>query len=251
MVAAATTANIAVQGITHAKTQAIKSTKVRNVVLVHGAFTDGSCWSEVIIRLQARHYNVVAVQNPLTSLADDVAATKRVLGRMVGPVVLVGHSYAGAVISEAGIADHVAGLVYVSALAPDLGESIIDLQRHGPPSAGMRGAKPDRNGYLWFDPASYGSALAADVSAERVRVLAATQQPISGSCFAEKLTAAAWRKKPSWYLMSENDRALSPALQRWMAKRMKASTLAVPSSHMSLISHSDSVVALIEKASRA
>jgi pimeloyl-ACP methyl ester carboxylesterase len=220
----------------------------RNVVLVHGAFADGSSWSEVITRLQAAGYKVTAVQNPLTSLADDVASTRRVLERQDGPVILVGHSWGGAVITAAGVASNVVALVYVSALAPDAGESAADLQQHGPPSTGMRGARPDTSGALWFDPAAYADALAADVPVERVGVLAAVQQPIAAASFAEKLTVAAWHDKPSWFLLSENDKALSPQLQRWMARRMGAATVAVPSSHMSLISHAAAVVSLIEKA---
>ncbi|MEE3622447.1 alpha/beta hydrolase [Nitrospirillum sp. BR 11752] len=225
--------------------------QIKNVVLVHGAFTDGSSWTEVIVRLQALGYTVTAVQNPLTSLADDVAATRRVLKRQDGPVVLVGHSWGGAVITEAGTAPNVAALVYVSALAPDQGEAVMDLQRHGPPSPGMQGAKPDADGLLWFDPAAFHDALAADVRLERAQLLAATQQPVAGRCFADKLSGAAWRDKPSWYLLSQDDRALAPELQAWMAQRMKASVVTVPSSHMSLISHADDVVRLVEKAARA
>lgn len=195
---------------------------------------------------KAKDYNVTAVQNPLTSLADDVAATKRVLERQDGPVVLVGHSWGGAVITETGMSPNVAALVYVSALAPDAGESVADLQQHGPTSPGMQGARPDSNGLLWFDTASYRDALAADVPDERARVLAAVQQPVAVSCFGAKLSAAAWRDKLSWYLLSDKDNALAPDLQRWMAQRMKANTVTVPSSHMSLISHADAVAALID-----
>ncbi|GLH84271.1 alpha/beta hydrolase [Bradyrhizobium sp. SSBR45R] len=250
VLAAAAAGSVASATAVHAKTSAAGPRKTNNVVLVHGAFADGSSWSEVAARLLAKGYNVSAVQNPLTSLADDVAATKRVLSRQQGAVVLVGHSWGGAVISEAGAVANVSALVYVSALAPDAGEAVMDLQSHGPASPGMQGAKPD-NGLLWFDPAAYRDALAADLPVRRTRVLAAVQQPIAPSCFGEKLSAAAWHDKPSWYLLSENDKALSPELQRWMAARIKAKIKAVPSSHLSLISRAEDVVELIDQAANA
>ncbi|WP_246755407.1 alpha/beta fold hydrolase [Rhizobium lusitanum] len=222
--------------------------KVHNIVLVHGAFADGSSWAEVITLLQAKGYHITAVQNPLTSLADDVAATRRVLARQDGPTILVGHSWGGAVITEAGTEPNVAGLVYVSALAPDAGESVIDLQQHGPASEAMKGAVPDDKGLLWFDANAYRAGLAADVPAERAGVLAAVQKPIASASFGEKLKEAAWHRSPSLYVVSTNDKALSPDLQRWMAGRIGATTISVPSSHMSLISHSTEVSALIEKA---
>ena len=141
----------------------IRGKPSRNIVLVHGAFADGSCWSEVIVRLRAKGYNVSAVQCPLTSLADDVKATRRVLDRQTGPVILVGHSWGGTVITEAGEAPNVEGLVYVSALAPDAGEAVVDLQKHGPASDGMKGARPDGDGFLWFDHEAYAHGMAADV----------------------------------------------------------------------------------------
>ncbi len=227
---------------------ASKLPRVPNVVLVHGAFADGSSWTEVITRLQSAGFAVTAVQNPLTSLSDDVAATKRVLERQDGPVVLVGHSWGGAVITQAGDAANVSALVYVSALAPDAGESMQDLQQHGAPAEGMQNVRPDKSGLLWVDASSYAHALAADLPPARVRVLTAVQQPIAASAFAEKVTAAAWRRKPSWFILSEADQALSPDLQRWMAERMHAQVTAVPSSHMSLISHADVVARVVEKA---
>lgn len=219
-----------------------------SIVLVHGAFTDGSCWNDAILRLQALGYRASAVQNPLTSLADDVAATQRLLDRQEGPVVLVGHSWAGAVITQAGTAPNVAALVYVSALAPDAGEAVADLQQHGPPGPAMAAAEPDAHGLLWFDPERYHAGLAADVPAQRAYWMAAAQQPIAAACFGEKLTAAAWRHKPSHYLLSERDQALSPVLQRWMAERIGATIRAVPSSHMSLIAHAEAAAAVIVQA---
>lgn len=221
------------------------------IVLAHGAFTDGSCWSGVISRLQQQGHAVCAVQNPLTSLADDVAATRRVLERQAGPVVLVGHSWGGAVITQAGAARNVAALVYVSALAPDSGETVADLQKNGPPGPAMAAAAPDAHGFLWFDPGRYHAGLASDVPMERARWMAASQQPIATACFDERLTTAAWREKPSFYLLSEEDQALSPVLQRWMADRIGATVRPVRSSHMSLISHADETAALIVRAAQS
>lgn len=219
-----------------------------SIVLVHGAFTDGSCWNEVILRLRVRGYRARAVSNPLTSLVDDVEATRRVLEQEGGPVVLVGHSWGGVVTTEAGVASKVAALVYISALAPDAGESVANLQKHGPSSPAMAAATPDAHGFLWFDPERYHAGLAADVPEPRAFCMAMTQQPIAASSFAEPVQAAAWRQKPSYYLLSEQDRALSPQLQRWMADRMRATVHSVPSSHMSLIAQADAATALIAHA---
>jgi len=216
-----------------------------SIVLVHGAFTDGSCWNEVILRLRARGYRARAVPMPLSSLADDVEATRRVLEQEAGPVLLVGHSWGGAVITQAGATSKVAALVYLSALAPDAGEAVADLQRHGPASPAMAAATPDAHGFLWFDPERYHAGLAEDVPEPRAFCMAMTQQPIAASSFGETVQAAAWRQKPSYYLLSEQDRALSPVLQRWMADRMHATVRSVPSSHMSLIAHADAAAALI------
>lgn len=222
---------------------------VRNIVLVHGAFADGSSWASVIERLQARGYHVTAVQNPLTSLADDVAATNRVLRRQTGDVLLVGHSWAGAVITEAGNASNVKGLVYLSALVPDGGESVADLlQRLNAP---MSGLTPDREGLIWLDdPATYRQVMAADVTAEKAAELAALQQPIAAVAFGGKIGHAAWHAKPSWYLRTENDDALPPAFQQVMAEQIGAQITSIPSSHMSLVSHPDAVVDLIDRAAQ-
>lgn len=222
---------------------------VRNIVLVHGAFADGSSWSAVIRRLQRKGYHVTAGQNPLTSLADDVAATRRALERQQGGVILVGHSWGGAVVTEAGVAHNVAGLVYLSALVPDSGESTGDML--GRLSAPMEGMAPDKDGLLWLDdPVAYRNIMAGDISIAQVAVLAATQQPISVHAFTDKVSTAAWRSKPSWYLVAENDQALPPRVQRLLAHAIGAKTRGVPSSHMSLLSHPDVVVSLIEEAAR-
>lgn len=222
---------------------------VRNIVLVHGAFADGSSWSPVITRLQRKGYHVTAVQNPLTSLADDVAATRRVLERQPGGVILVGHSWGGAVVTEAGTAPNVEGVVYLSALVPDAGESAADLL--GRLAAPMPAMVPDRGGLLWLDdPVAYRQVMAGDVPPAQAAVQAATQQPLAVRAMADKLSQAAWRSKPSWYLLTENDQALPPSVQHNIAKAIGATTQSVGSSHMSMLSHPDAVVSIIEKAAR-
>lgn len=222
---------------------------VRNIVLVHGAFADGSSWSPVITRLQRKGYRVTAVQNPLTSLADDVAATRRVLDRQQGGVILVGHSWGGTVVTEAGTAPNVEGLVYLSALAPDAGESTIELL--GRLAAPMPAMVPDKDGLLWLDdPVAYRQVMAGDAAPALAALQAATQQPLAAHAMADKLNHAAWRSKPSWYLVSENDKALSPSVQHRIAKAIGAYTQSVRSSHMPMLSHPDVVVSIIERAAR-
>lgn len=223
---------------------------LRNIVLVHGAFADGASWSPVIARLQAMGYHVTAVQNPLTSLSDDVAATLRVLARQPGSVLLVGHSWGGAVITQAGNADNVKGLVYLSALAPDSGESVSGLlQRLHAPMAGLT---PDAAGLIWLDdPRQFRQLMAADLPLHVVRALTAVQQPIAAASFAGKIAHAAWHEKPSWYLQTTRDRALSPAVQQAIARQIGARIEPVASSHLSLWSRPDAVARLIDRAARA
>lgn len=222
---------------------------VRNIVLVHGAFADGSTWQDVIPLLQAKGYHVTAVQNPLTSLADDVAATSRVLARQKGGVLLVGHSWAGAVITEAGTAENVKGLVYLSALVPDAGESVADMLDKQ--MAPMEGLAPDHNGLVWLDdPKAFAHVMAADVSPERVAVLTSTQQPIAARSFTDKLKSAAWMSKPSWYLVTDGDNALPDRVQRWLAQHIGATTITIPSSHMSMVSHPQAVADLLIRAAQ-
>lgn len=204
----------------------------------------------MIERLHRKGFHVTAVQNPLTSLADDVAATRRVLARQQGGVVLVGHSWAGAVITEAGNASNVRALVYLSALVPDAGESVADLLARL--DAPMEGLSPDAEGLLWLDdPAAYRQLMAGDVPEPRARLLAATQQPMVARAFADKVTTAAWRTRPSWYLVTEDDHALQPRVQRILARQIGAATVTLKSSHMSLVSQPDAVAALIERAARS
>lgn len=222
---------------------------LHNIVLVHGAFVDGSSWSAVISRLQAMGYHVTAVQNPLTSLADDVSATERVLRRQPGGVLLVGHSWGGAVITQAGNATNVKGLVYLSALAPDSGESVADLLQRL--DTHMDGFAPDADGLIWLDdPRRFRRVMAADLPMAKARALASIQQPIAAAGFADKIQNAAWRDKPRWYLRTTKDQALPPAVQQAIAQRIGAKTVSIASSHMSLLSHPDQVAGLIDRAAR-
>ncbi|MBN3765934.1 alpha/beta hydrolase [Burkholderia sp. Ac-20365] len=226
---------------------------VQNIVLVHGAFVDGSSWNGVIARLQKKGYRVASVQIPLTSLADDVAATKRVLAQLSGPTVLVGHSWGGVVIGEAGSgpdASKVVGLVYVSAIAPDVGESAVDILKRAPQMPAGSAMKKDSTGFLWLDPAQYHDVFAADVPENLTRVLVAAQQPIAAKSFEERATQAAWRYKPSFYLVTSRDRAVSPEIQRWMAHRIGATIIETPSSHLVPVAHAGATADAIERAAR-
>ena len=223
------------------------SPRVRNVVLVHGAYADGSSWAEVIGRLQAAGLRATAVQNPLTSLADDVEATRRILALQDGPTVLVGHSWAGTVISQAGVDPKVSALVYVAARAPDAGEDYGALAAKfpkPPASAGLIASE----GFAQLSEDAFLNFFAGDVDPARARVLYALQGRISTSLFAGRTTAAAWKSKPSWYAVSKNDKTTAPELQRFLAERMKAKTIELESSHVSLISHPKEITELILEA---
>jgi pimeloyl-ACP methyl ester carboxylesterase len=217
----------------------------KTVVLVHGAFADGSSWDTVIPLLQAKGLHVVAVQNPLTSLADDVAAAKRVIDAQKGPVVLVGHSWAGTVITEAGASAKVAALVYVAAFAPDVGESSNDLGKAAPPPPGFSSVYPDPAGYLYLTPEGVAHDFAPDLPAAKTKVMAATQGPIFGKAFDEKVTNAAWRTKPSWYIVAEEDRMIQPDVERAMAKKINAQVTSLPTSHVPMLSRPKDVAAVI------
>ncbi|MBC8750194.1 MULTISPECIES: alpha/beta fold hydrolase [Paraburkholderia] len=224
---------------------------VRNIVLVHGAFVDGSSWNGVVAKLQQKGYHVSAVQNPLTSLADDVAATRRVLDRENGPVLLVGHSWGGVVITEvAANAPNVAGLVYVAALAPQLHESAMDVMKAGGPMPAGQSISKDANGFLWVDRALYHADLAADVSETVARVLAAAQVPIAANAFDEPVDQVGWKNKPSWYVLTTKDRAVSPDLQKMIAGRIGAKVVPIASSHLVPVSHAGAVAEAIDHAAR-
>jgi pimeloyl-ACP methyl ester carboxylesterase len=220
---------------------------VRNVVLVHGAYADGSCWSEVIGRLQAAGLRPTAVQNPLTSLADDVAATRRILALQDGPTVLVGHSWAGTVISEAGIDPKISALVYVAARAPDAGEDFPALAAKFPKPPASAGLVTS-GGFAQLGEEAFLNDFAGGVDPAKARVLYAVQGRVSTALFGGRTTAAAWRSKPSWYQVSKNDRTIAPELERFLAGRMKAKTIELESGHLSLISHPKEIADLILQA---
>jgi len=204
-----------------------------SVVLVHGAFADGSDWARVIPLLQARGVHVTAVQNPLTSLADDVAATQRAIAAAPGKVVLVGHSWGGTVITEAGADDKVAGLVYVSAFAPDVGQSSGELGRGYPTPPGLATLSADASGFLHISDEGMRTHFAFDVPAARAAVMAATQGPIAAKAFDEPVTVAAWKTHPSWFVVSTRDHMIAPELQLAMAHRIGAQVTKLPTSHVS------------------
>ena len=203
-----------------------------SVVIVHGAFADGSDWAKVIPLLQAQGIKVTAVQNSLTSLADDVAATKRAIDNQPGKVVLVGHSWGGTVITEAGAGDKVASLVYVAAFAPDAGQATSDLGKDLPPAPGITKLAVDKAGFASLPPLVLKEDFAQDVPAPQAAVMAATQGPIAVKAFGDKTTVAAWRKHPSWYIVSKNDRMIQPDLERRFAKAIGARTIELPTSHV-------------------
>lgn len=223
--------------------------EIKTVILVHGAFADGSCWAKVIPLLTAKGLKAVAVQNPLSSLADDVAAVKRTLSQQEGPVLLVGNSWGGAVITEAGNEPEVAGLVYVAAGAPNSGESFNDWWKDYPPMPGLAEIKPyGKDGFVAFTPLGIRQCFAQDVSTEEAAVIYAIQGPIAARCFDDKISTAAWHTKPSWYIVALEDRAIPSAVQSDSARRMGATTLTLTSSHVPMVSQPDKVADFILKA---
>lgn len=218
--------------------------KARNIVLVHGLFADGSCWSEVIPRLQAADLNVTSVQNPLTTLPDAVASAQRVLDRQDGPTVLVGHSFSGMIVTEAGMHPNVSALVYVAARAPDAGEDYTALARTYPTPPASAGIVFDGDEGRLTEEA-FLHDFAGDLPEAKARVLYAVQQPFHKALLTGKTTKAAWRSKPSFYAVSTEDRTINPDLERFMAKRMGAKTIEMKASHLSLISHPDEVAQLV------
>ncbi len=223
------------------------ATRARNVVLVHGLFADASCWSDVIARLQSRGLNVTAVQNPLTTLDDSVAATRRVLARQDGSTVLVGHSFSGMIVTEAGGDPKVSALVYIAARAPDAGEDYAALAKTYPTPPATAGIVFDGDeGRLGEE--AFMRDFAGDVPPPRAKVLFAVQEPFRRALLTGKVTQAAWRSKPSFYAVSTEDRAINPDLERFMAKRMSARTVEIKASHLSMISHPQEVTDLILQA---
>jgi pimeloyl-ACP methyl ester carboxylesterase len=222
---------------------------VKNVVLVHGAFADGSGWRRVVDILGKDGYTVSVVQEPLTSLADDVAATKRVLDLQQGPVILVGHSYGGVVITEAGNAPNVAALVYIAAFIPDQGESAVGLlSQAAPANNDMRATKDD---FLYLDPAAFPGDFAADLPPAEANFMAHSQAMLAKAAGGAPVTTAAWHQKKSWALIATRDRNLNPDLERTMAKRAGSETIEVPASHAVYVSRPEDVARLIERAAKA
>jgi pimeloyl-ACP methyl ester carboxylesterase len=225
--------------------------KGKNVVLVHGAFADGSSWDKVIPLLEARGLHVVAVQNPLSSLADDVSATKRVIDQQKGPVILVGHSWGGVVVSEAGNDDKVKSLVYVAAFAPDSGQSIADMTKGAPPPVWASELRKDAAGYLTLSTKAVLEDFAQDSPLPETRLIAATQGPWASGCLDEKVTKAAWHDKPSYFVITGKDRMIDPSLQQTMAKTIDAKVTRVNASHVAMVSQPQAVADAIIAASRA
>ena len=227
-----------------ARAQTAAPIAARNVVLIHGAWADGSSWAEVIPLLQAAGLNVTAVQNPLTSLADSVAATRRALALQDGPTVLVAHSWGGTVLSETGVDPKVTALVYVAARAPDAGEDFVALSGKFPTGA-VRAGIQERDGFSKLSEDSFLKYFANGVAHKEAEVLYAVQEPTAASLWGERTTAAAWRSKPSWYAVSKLDQTINPDLERFLAKRMNATTVEVDAGHLSLVSHPKEIADLI------
>jgi pimeloyl-ACP methyl ester carboxylesterase len=233
-----------------AMSQTSQPGNVRNVVLVHGGWVDGSGWEGVYKALKKSGYAVTIVQEATTSLADDVATTKRAIASQNGPVILVGHSYGGTVITEAGNDPKVVGLVYVAAFAPDKGESVSTLIKDPVPGAPVPPILPPVDGYLLLDKAKFPASFAGDVSPEKAAFMADSQVPWGVNALSGTVTEPAWRTKPSWYLVTTDDKMIPPAAQRLMAKRAGATVVEVKASHAIFVSQPQAVASLIEKAAK-
>jgi pimeloyl-ACP methyl ester carboxylesterase len=220
-----------------------------NIVLVHGAWADGSCWSGVIERLQAEGYNVTAPQFPETSLADDVARLRHVLGRQDGPTVVVGHSYGGQIMTALGTdAPNAVALVYIAAFGLDEGESIGALLEGGAPTAALAHLEIDSLGFAWLPEDDFVNHFAGDIDPATARVMYAVQQPLSASTLGDVMGVPAWKSLSTWYLVAANDEAIPPDAERMFAQRMGATTVEVAAGHCAMVSHADDVVKLVEAA---
>jgi pimeloyl-ACP methyl ester carboxylesterase len=227
-----------------------KPSTIKNIVIVHGAFADGSGWQSVFEILTKQGYNVTVVQNPLTSLEDDVAATNRILDKQDGPVVLVGHSWGGTVITQAGVHPKVASLVYVAAFAPDVNESTLDLVQKAP-AAPENGILPaDEKGFVYYDKQKFHAGFAADVSEDKAAFMYASQQPIVGNSFNTRLTQVAWKTKPSYAIVARDDKSINPETERFMYKRAGAKVTELHGSHVIFISKAHEVANVIEAAAK-
>jgi len=223
-----------------------------NIVLVHGAWADGSSWSGVVQRLQSDGYNVTAPQFPESSLANDVARLHQVLDRQDGPTLLAGHSYGGQIMTALGTdAPNVVGLVYIAAFGLDEGESIGGLLATGTPTAALAHMDIDKQGFAWLPEDDFVKHFAADIDPVQARGMYAVQQPVAASAFEDVMGVPAWKSLPSWFLVAEDDQAIPPDAERQFAKRMGATTVEVPTGHVAMVSHPDDVVQLIEAAAEA
>ncbi|ANE50803.1 alpha/beta hydrolase [Flavisolibacter tropicus] len=226
----------------------MKDLPIKNVVLVHGAFADGSGWESVYHILTKQGYTVRAVANPNTSFDADVEATIQVLAQLSGPVILVGHSYGGAVITEAGNAPNVAGLVYIAAFVPEANETFLSLFQSWPPAPNSGFLPPDENGLCWYDRAKFHSGFCADLPADKAAFMADSHPPLAGSVFGNSVSQAAWRNKPSWFVLATEDQTIPPEAQRSMAQRAKAEITELKASHVVFMSQPQAVVQVIEAA---
>src|SRR5882757_5185342 len=223
-----------------------------NIVLVHGAWADGSSWSGVIEKLQAEGLNVTAPQLPLTALADDVEKVRHVLNLQDGPTVVAGHSYGGQVMTALGTeAPNVVGLVYIAAFGIDEGESLGGLLSQGPPTPALEHQFTDNDGFVWLTEDDFVDHFASGVDPVKAKVMYATQQPLSGSAFGEEMKVPAWKSLPSWYMVAQDDQAIPPDAERMFAERMGATTIEIPAGHLPMVSHSAEVANLIESAAKA
>ena len=222
----------------------------KNIVLVHGGFVDGSGWESVYSLLKKDGYNVAIVQNPTISLAGDVEATKLIINQQDGPVILVGHSYGGAVITEAGTDPKVVGLVYITAFAPDKGESVNSLIKNPPPDAPVPPILPPTDGFLFLDKTKFAASFAGDVDAEKAAFMADSQVPWGVQALAGEISEPAWKSKPSWYLLVTEDRMIPPPAQRFMSERAGSTVAEVAGSHAIYVSQPNAVAALIKQAAQ-
>ncbi|MGP8228424.1 MAG: alpha/beta fold hydrolase [Steroidobacteraceae bacterium] len=242
------TASVSAAALAFGMCGAASAEPIKNVVLVHGAFADGSGWRTVADILERDGYSVSIVQEPETSLADDAAATKRIIERVNAPLILVGHSYGGAVITQAGNEPQVRGLVYIAAFQPDTGETLGGLLKQKPPAANS--SVPAGEGYVIVDPKAFHADFAADLPAKEANFMAISQVPISVTGFGTPFTNAAWHNKPSWYAVATEDRMINPDLERFMAKRAGSTTIEVKGSHAIFMSQPKIVATLIEQAAK-
>ena len=225
--------------------------QVKNIVLVHGAFADGSCWANVYKILKSRGYTVTIVQNPLTSLEDDVAATQRILDKQNGPAVLVGHSWGGSVITQVGVHDKVAALVYIAAFAPAVGETTVDLIKTAPPAPENGILPPDEKGFIYYDREKFHGGFCAEVSQAQSDLMFASQAPVSVKAFITPLSEAAWKTKPSYGIVATEDKSINPDIERMMYKRADAKVTELKGSHTLFITKAKEVADIIDAAAKA